>query len=347
MRTILLSALVPIVLFSASVAAQDLYSGVAPVAGQGEAERRSATPDALINVLQKQSGRWEIPRDPALDAALADPGRMLVAFQYREEEILRPDGDTEKQWLLVASFLPSAIDSLVREMRLPRWRTEREPVVAWVLVEEGGERELMPMEYRDAWDGMQRIAERRGLNLAWPELDEELKAALDLQLIWGGYTDQLLADGASSDGIVIVAARREGPEWNLRWNWEDGDGGAAWRTRATDLVQALTEGTHELVNHVAAAQTIGPAGLVATRSELLISGLESGDEYARVLNYLEGLSLVDAVTVLGADPGGVRLGLSLNADRDYLDEAFRSDGLLEPAERPGEYRIRRLAAPDS
>ncbi|WP_191621208.1 DUF2066 domain-containing protein [Marinihelvus fidelis] len=341
MRILHLSVLAFAIVFSSMATAVDLYSGAAEVPAQGDAERRTATPDALINVLQKQSGRWDIPLEPALESALADPDALLVAFQYREDQILRPGGLTEDRLMLVASFVPAAVDRLVREMQLPRWRPQREPVVAWVVVEDNGGRELQPVEYEDAWAAMARIAELRGLPLAWPELDEELRQSLDLQLLWGGYADQLLASGAATDGVVIIAARREGTEWNVRFNWEDGDNVAAWRTRSTDLVQALVDGTHQLVDHVAAAHSIGPAGLVATRTSMRVTGLESADDYAKVLSYLQDLGLVDDLRVMGAGPDGVRLDVALNADASYLAQAIRSDGVLEAGDQPDQYRLRR------
>ncbi|GEM_PF-901254 len=336
-----LSTLAFALVFSVSAMAVDLYSGVAEVPGQGDAERRAATPDALVNVLQKQSGQWDIPLDPALEAALADPDNMLVAYQYREDRIPRPGDVTEEKLMLVASFVPAAVDRLVREMQLPRWRPQRAPVVVWVVVDDGGRRQLMPVEYSDAWSSMKRIADLRGLPLAWPELDQELAQSLDLQLLWGGYTDQLVAANAATDGIVIVAARREGREWNVRWNWEDGETSAGWRTGSTDLSQALVEGTHQLVDHVARANSIGPAGLVATQTQLRVTGLESADEYASVLGYLENLGLVDDLRVRGAGRDGVDFELALNADSTYLEQAFKNDSVLEPGPREGEYRLRR------
>lgn len=333
--------LVIAIVSAAPAIALDLYAGVADVPAQGDAERRAATPDALVNVLQKQSGQWEIPADPALEAALADPDSMLVAYQYREQPVLLPGGVTEKRLQLVASFVPASVDRLVREMQLPRWRAQREPVVAWVVVEEAGLRQLMPVEYSDAWSSMTRIADLRGLPLAWPDLDDTARQSLDLQLLWGGYTDQLAPEGESLGGTVIIAARREGMDWSVRWNWIDGEHSAGWRTRSPDLSQALVEGTHQLVDHVAAAHSIGAAGLVATTQQLRVTGLESADEYARVLTYLEGLGLVDELQVRRAGPDGVEFELALNADPGFLDQVIRSDGLLQAGDRDREYHLRR------
>lgn len=319
--------------------AQDLYAGTVPVAGQGVQEREQAVPDALIQVLQKQSGLRELPIHPALDQALKEAQRLMLSFQYLESERQLPDGGTEIQQLLSVQFLPDAVDNLVREMGLPRWRLERDPVVIWMVVDDGRSRELMPLEYQYAFDRVEDIAALRGLPVAWPGLSEELKEQIDLQLLWGGYTEQLLAAGSASSGVVIVAARREGPEWNLRWTYADLNATTSWRSRDRELSFALADGVHQLTDLVASVNSIGPAGLGIWQVELLVAGMHSGQDYARCLNYLQGLSLVDDVSVLQAGPAGVRLVLALNADPDYLQRAIVRDGVLESGEQDNEFRL--------
>jgi hypothetical protein len=309
------------------------------VQGQGEAERLQAAPDALIHVLQKLSGRWDVPSDPALDAAFADIERMMLSFRYEEAERAMPDGEIARELRLVVQFLPAAVDRLVRDMQLPRWRPDRRPVVLWVVVEERGERELMPVEYEYAWDRVEQVAALRGLEVAWPGLTGELRDAVDLQLLWGGYTDQLLATGADSDGVAIVAARREGPEWNVRWTFADGTTSSSWRTRDRDFALALTEGVHRLTDQVAAAQSIGPAGLGEWRTELLVAGLGSAGDYARCLTYLQELGMVDGVDLLTLRGQEARFALALNADPTYLEDSIGRDGLLAYDEAAGLYRL--------
>ena len=79
-------------LFMQGACAQELYSGEVSVEGQGEEERDEAVPSALIQVLQKLSGRRELPLTPALETALADANHMLVSFHYRPHDRSMPDG---------------------------------------------------------------------------------------------------------------------------------------------------------------------------------------------------------------------------------------------------------------
>lgn len=321
---LLLLALAP----GLSAADGDLYSGSVTVEGQGEAERNARLPAALLHVLRKLSGQRELERTEALERALAGAKGLATAFQYLEVERMQPDGTTTGELRLVVNFRPEAVDRLVRELGLPRWRTERKPVVIWPVLDSGEGRELMPLEYGYAWDRLEQEAALRGLPIAWPALSEELKAEIDLQLLWGGYAEQLMHNPAQSDGVVIVAARREGPEWNLRWTFTDERAAYDWRTRDRELLNALVEGLHQLGDRVAALHSIGPAGLGNWQVELQVANLQGREDYASCLAYLQGLGLVDRVTVKRASPDGVRFQLELNAAPEYLERALTTGGRL-------------------
>ena len=159
--TILLCAVVGI----ARAAVPDLYAGFVPVSGTGEAERQQAMPSALIHVLQKLSGIRELPATEELDRVLGEASRMAVAFYYEDRQRLMPDGSSLEETFMVANFLPDAVNRALRELGLPRWRTERPPITFWLVIDDGGARRLMPDEYAYARDAMGWVADQRGFPL--------------------------------------------------------------------------------------------------------------------------------------------------------------------------------------
>jgi hypothetical protein len=320
-------------------AQDDLYAGVVPVTGQGEAERRAALPEALRHVLLKLSGERELTPSPALDAALAQAPSYLVAFGYREPVRVLPDGTETTELQLVANFIPSAADAMVRELGLRRWRVQREPVVLWPVVDDRASRTLMPEAYQYELDRMAEVAAMRGLPVEWPGLPEELMAEVDVQLLWGGDTDQLVGPGGNSQGAAIIAARREGGQWNMRWSYGDGTTTSSWRSDDPDLQVALNTGINELVDRVAAMNAIEPSEQGVFSTELLLTELRGSEDYVRGLAYLEDLSLVDSVQVLGIGPAGLRLQLGLNAAPSSLEDVLRQDGVIEADPLNGTYRL--------
>jgi hypothetical protein len=320
-------------------AQDDLYTGVVPVAGQGEAERREALPEALRHVLRKLSGERRLPPSPALEAGLARAPSYLVAFGYREPVRTLPDGTEVTELQLVASFVPSAADAMVRDLGLRRWRVQRAPVVLWPVVDDRTSRTLMPPAYQYELDRMAEVAEVRGLPVEWPELSEELLAEVDVQRLWGGNTEALVGPGRNGQATAIIAARREGGQWNLRWTYSDATTSSSWRSNDPDLQAALDRGVNELVDRVASMNAIEPSGQGDFSTVLVLTDLRGGDDYARGLAYLEALSIVEGVTVLGIGPAGLRLQLALNAAPSYLETVFLTDGVIEADPTTGSHRL--------
>jgi hypothetical protein len=313
--------------------ALDLYSGEVAVEDQSAAQRQQSFPAALIQVLQKHSGQRSLPIHPALDAALVSARRLVVSFYYKEHERMAADGTATKEWHLVANFLPDKVDELVRQLELPRWLAERKPITIWIVVDDGQGRRLMPLEYDYAWAALTDVAGIRGLPISWPDLDEEQTQELDLQLLWGGFAEDLISE-EDNESAVIVAARREGPIWNVRWNFATAESTASWRIRDRELSFALVDGLHRLTELVATRNSIAPSGQGNWQIELHISGFRGGDDYARCLAYLEGLTVVDRVDIIEVGRGDIRFSLSLNALPQYLQNEIAVDDTLEggPAE---------------
>ncbi|MGA9575767.1 MAG: DUF2066 domain-containing protein, partial [Lysobacterales bacterium] len=221
-----------------ALAQTDLYSGEIPVSSQGEADRNAAIPLALVQVMQKLSGKREIPASPAFDDALSNAARYLRSYRYAKVARDTADGDVSEQLRLVAQFMQPEVDRIVQEIGLPRWRQERPDVQLWVVFDDDLSRQLKPIRFNYAWESIEDIAAMRGLPVSWPELDEEELQLLDMRLVWGGFTDYLVERGAPQDGVAIIAVRREGPEWVVRWNLASGSQTWSWQNNDIELTNA-------------------------------------------------------------------------------------------------------------
>lgn len=323
--------------FAVTGADDALYSGAVAIDSQAESDRAEAIPMALIQVLQKVSGQREMPISPALDEALVNADKLMLSFSYSNIERSSPDGDVSNELRLVVQFMPTEVNRIVQQVGLPRWQRERPAVQVWAVVDDGVNRELKPLEYAYAWESLQDIAAMRGLPVSWPELDEEERQLVDMRLVWGGFTDYLVERGAPPDGVAIIAIRREGRLWTLRWNVAADGQRWAWRNSDQELMFALAQGMHQMVDQVAAANAIAASEQGSWTTELSIGGLEDGQDYADCLGYLQGLSLVTAVDVLGAEPGRVHFRLRLNASTEYFSEALNRGSVLLPTGVESEY----------
>jgi len=328
MKSFLLILLLTALPFADSVAVPiDVYTGETVVASKDVKDRNRALPAALAHVLQKMSGLRTFADYPLVEPALGRAPDILVSFYYQNVKTTLADGSVTEELRLVAKFSANAVDEMSRTLGLPRWPAEREPVEIWVVVDDGLDRRIQPMEFAYAWQSMADVATRRGLPIEWPEPDEEGIYLVDAQLLWGGYTEDLgIAPGR---GVMILAARREGMEWGVRSNLTYSDQSWTWRVQDIDLQAALIESLELAVDQVAGLKTIAASDQGVWMHDLTVKGLRNADDYRRSLAYLQGLGLVTGVNVLSAQPGSARFRLQLSALPHYLEETLKAGQVLE------------------
>jgi hypothetical protein len=321
--------------------AVELYAGEIPVAHQGESERQRALPLALRQVLLKLSGLRQFDDYPLVELSLERAPEILLSYYYRNVKYPLADGSQATELRLVARFSKPSVDEMARILQLPLWQPDRAPLVMWLVVDTGVDRRIMPVEYAYLQHALDDVAQRRGLPLRWPEPGPEGEYAVDLALLWGGYTEDLPA--IDNEGVLIAAARREGLEWSVRINLGLDGRHQAWRLGNIDLQAALVDGLEAAVDQVAAMDTIMASDIGSWSEELVVNGLLGPDDYRRCLTYLQRISIVEEVAVVSARPGGVTFRLALNALPDYLERSLDSDGVLERSESGDAYEFVRAA----
>ena len=327
---------------SPAVPTVSLYTGETPVSDQSAGQLDRGIPLALAQVLHKLSGLRDFAEHPGLDpetlkAGLRDARSMAVTFYYRNYNVHLPDGTTSPELRLLAEFSKPAVDRLAQGLQLPLWKPERKPLTAWLVVDDGTERAIFPIELEYAWEAMASVAQSRGLPLVLPQPGPEGQFGVDEQLLWGGYTEELAEAGMTD--VLVIAARREGPEWNARMNLEYQGQSWSWRSRDVAIEVALAEGMHLAVTNIATANSIAAADRGSSSLEITVTGVQNADDYARCLAYLDGLSVVEQVRVLRAGPGRVRLDLGLNALPEHFAAAVASGGVLVLQAADGEYSL--------
>ncbi|MGD8579447.1 MAG: DUF2066 domain-containing protein [Lysobacterales bacterium] len=339
MRSILLVTLLFFSLTPAvglGVEVTGLYTGEAKVENKGAQERSRALPLALEQVLGKLSGLRQFDDYPGLDSVLDQASSAVLSYYYRNVGKALADGSQSEQLRLVARFSDPQVEEFARSLALPLWQTERPALDMWLVIDDGAGRRIMPLEYAYVRDGLQEIADARGLPLWWPKPDDEGQYRADMQLLWGGYTEDIAAGDGS--GVMIIAARREGLEWSVRINLSYGGQNWAWRMNGLDLQSALDQGMQEAIDRIAAANTIAASDMGTWTQEVTVAGITNPDTYARVLAYLQGLGVVSKVAVGSALPSRVTFRVTLNAMPRYLRDAIASGQLLVATE-DGNYRV--------
>lgn len=275
-----------------AVTVNDLYEVSQPV----QTTRDAAFVDALRTVVIRVSGQRDAPTK--LGATLNNPRQYVQKFGFTSEGVLE------------VGFDSVSIDRLLTNAGLPIWGRERPAVLVLLEITDANGTHLVDAQSPNSdRDPLNAVARDRGVPLRWPTSD------VQVTLVTASSTDELLQLAAKFGANAVLAGHRA-------------DGGVRWRLISSDGVSE-TVGTPEDGVQFAAdrfAQNFAASG--SQTLELEISGITNLDAYASTLNYLEGMTLVRAVSLEQVSGDQMRFRLAVRGDADTLRRAIALEDRL-------------------
>ncbi len=302
-----------------------LYEVSVPVENQGGAERRRASSDALLTMLRRATGLAFVPRSEPVREALDDPESYYNEFSFAQDE--------EGALMLVVQFDPSAVLALQKRADLPIWRSARERVVAWLVVDGvpgAPERRLLGADNAGpVGEALLAAARERGVELILPLLDLEDQLAVTPAAVWGRLS-RVLEDASRRYGADVVLVGRlasaDAGEWQSDWEFWLPDAVVSERQTGPDLPAQGAAVVARLADELA-----GRAAVLGSGSNMLtlaVTGIRSPADYAALLDYLSSLEFVDRVALETLAGDRLELALATRADAAQLLTLFEADRLL-------------------
>lgn len=177
----------------------------------------------------------------------------------------------------------------------------------------------------DISTALQTRAVQRGLPLVIPLFDLEDQARVRISDVWGEFTDRLVAASARyrSDVVLLGRAQKVLPSlWEVRWNLVTGQRSERWSTQADVLLIALDEGIDRtadlLAKQFAYVQQADASGFL----DMVVADVRSLEDYAKVLNYLQSLDMVEGVQTTRVQPGEAWFRLKSPSEREVVGKAI-------------------------
>jgi hypothetical protein len=309
----------------------DLYQGEVVVEDQSSGARNAALAEALAQVLVKVTGNPEAPDAGGVRGHLSKASQYVQQYQYRAEERPRPDGESAKRVLLLrARFDPTAVERILREASLARWGEERPTVLVWLVMQRGGERELVGVEEPGIVNSLHRAADRRGLPILLPLLDLADQRVVATRELWGGFTDSLVEASAryGTETFMLGRLSEGGGEWRGRWTLYDQGRERHFESKAETLGDVLADGVASSADALGSRYAVPVTEQAGSRVRLAVEGVTRLPDYDRVLDYLAGLTLVQETSLIGVQDDTLSLELLLSAGLDRLDQTIGLGSVL-------------------
>lgn len=301
-----------------------LYEVAVPVENQSPRERQRASSDALLIMLTRATGLSLVPRSEPVMDALTNADAYYNEFRFANSE--------EDELDLIIQFDSRAVLELLKRAELPIWRSARDRIVAWLVVEAAGERQLLGATSADALgDILVQRARDRGLDLSLPLLDLEDQLNVSPAVVWGRLSQVLepASERYGADVLMIGRIRAlPGGDWTGEWEFWLNNQVIAHQTGGSDLLTQAAETVDLLADELAARNAV--FGRQVGQLKLAISGIRNAADYGRLLRYLESLEFVDSVFVRQLLGDRLWIDIETRAEPDQLGELFAADRQLFP-----------------
>jgi len=315
----------------ALVEAPWLYSVEQPVQAQTDSERARAAAEGLLVVLSRLTGLVSVPRTEQINAALARPEAYYNRFVFDA----RPNPEGGEQRYLQITFQAAAVQALIRDAGLPVWWSRRPAVMAWVVVDTSGERQILSSASRHPLAAaLRERAQARGLPMVLPLMDLDDSLAVSPADVWG-KVGQTLDSAAARYGadIVLVGRITRNPGFLLttqpfRGDWEVWLQGqpVAQNFSAADAQEAAQLGLDMIADRLAEQYAVLPRPLQVQR--LAVAGLQDTANYAAFMDYLRGLEFVERVAVTALTPDALHIALASRARQAQLEMLLTAEGRM-------------------
>lgn len=313
------------------VKAEGAFAAEITVNGQGEAQRSNAFARGLLQVLTRVTGDRGITSRPGVGNELRRAREYVKGYDYRQDEGVSASGAPSFKTMLVVRYDEDKINALIETLGLPVWPEPRPKPVLWLAIDDGTGPRLVGLNRSNAARSVLDQAIERGYRLGLPAGTAAEQALVGA--IWRGDTAAIArASQRYSPPMQLVGKLyRDGKGgWTADWAFVDnGKVLDKWSTTEPDARRAMAGGANGAADvlvkrYAKPVEGAGPAG----EYEVRFTGIDSSEEYIRLVGYLHKQAVVRRITPVRASPEGMVFRLELVSGVGGLKRATAKDAVL-------------------
>ncbi len=311
-------------------AASGIYEAEVPVNNQTDTERNNGLARALAQVLAKISGDRGATGRPGVGQELRRAKDYVASYDYRQDQGVSSTGAPTFKSMLVVRFDRAKVDGIIGALGLPIWPQPRPKPVLWLAIDDGKGPRLVSVGQSNAARAVLDRAIERGYRLGLPSGNAAEQAAVGA--IWRGDTGAIARTSARYNPPMQLIGKlyRKGSGWKADWVFVDsGRVLSKWSTENNDARAAMSAGADGTADalirrYARSSGASGPAGAYRIR----FTGIDSADDYIRLMGHLQEISVVRKVRPISAGPDGLLLELDLISGLPGFRKMIGSRGLL-------------------
>ena len=344
LTTLLLTLLLLLPVATLQAAAESLFESEVVVANQSPGVRAGAMKTALREVLVRVAGQDAIlGTEPAI-ALLQDPAQLVQQYRYYTVPESKPP--VLKMWV---RFDGEAVRRALQQQGVSYWGAERPDTLVWLAVEDRGKRYVVAADDgTEVYRQIEQAARTRGVPVLFPLMDLEDQSRVRFSDIWGGFFENVLeASKRYNPQAVLIGRLNRSPSgaWSSRWQLEVAGKSSSWSDSRQQLAMLAQQGIDDTADILASRFAVSQTGANLNSVSITVTGVDSLADYARLGDYLAGLTAVVAVQVQKVAGNDIQYALQLNGSLQDLTQTVSIGTVLEPLpaqsmDTPGSFRLR-------
>jgi len=307
-----------------------LYQAGMGVNSTRAVERQKMIRQGLSEVLIKISGNPSVNSLPMVVNALDESQNFLAGYSYQHVSEAANDAQPSTPYRLTLTFSQPKIKQLLRAAKQGIWGKERPLVMAWVTVQDAKQKQAEIVGQDSViTTGLKEAGSRRGLPIIFPMLDLTESASVAPDDINANHLPLLenLSGRYQADAILIGQLKQNvNGEWEGSWTLSFQGEQMSWQHVATEPRMLLDRGVDDVANSLATRFAYLDKAPTQQHTILRVANVNSVNDFARVLSYLQSLSPVKQVSIVKIEPDAIIYQLNLVSDAN----AFMRSVSLKP-----------------
>ncbi|MEO5595894.1 MAG: DUF2066 domain-containing protein [Lysobacteraceae bacterium] len=289
-----------------------LYEASVPVKSQSPGERARMLPSALAQVIAKVTGQRNAGQSPAIRGSMGQATQIVQDTRYTTEQKTIAGVPVYGQ-RMIASFDHDAVDALIAGSGLPVWPSPRPKPLLWLVIDDGKGPRMVNAAHVNVVRTLTERGNDRGIAFQLPNGSASESAAA-MAAAWQGQAQAVAAPSAAYGTTLALVGKlaRGAGGWTASWLLMDGNTELnRWTETNPDpraaMANAADTSGDVLARKYARVVSGGPAGVFAVE----VDGIGSGDDYLRLMGYLQGMGVVRHIVLLDASGDKLRMQLDL------------------------------------
>lgn len=314
----------------------ELYSTRVELLSQGEAARNAAYARALVQVINQLTGQTHAGSNPVVRGAMANAPKWVNNSQQSSgpsdsEGNTLVGGTPVFKASLKVSFDPNPVDSLIAAAGYSYWTGERPKPILWLSLDDGRGPRLITAKQLNVIKSLADRGQQRGIRFLVPQGTPQELAAIGAVNALDGKALAALNSRYRNDTMLIGRIYRSVSGWSAWWSlWQDGAELTRWPVTEPDARKVIASGADNTAAFFAKRDSgrldAGRSGIVMME----VLSVDSANDYARAITFLETHASVRDVEVMLAAPGKLGLQVDLRSGVNAFRGLMRSGSTLQP-----------------